>query len=116
MIMNIPCPHETGAATRGEPGPDYHPLTREEVTALLEVGCRAEHPRLREQVQVRLGQAIPGMECPWPLALLRRLCAVEEGFLECVAQCRRTAPVDADFFATWGRRMMRLLTGQEERL
>jgi hypothetical protein len=53
---------------------DYHPLTEDEVKALLgmvnaEPDKRTIHQntQITAQVQVRLAQAIPGMLCPRPV-------------------------------------------------
>ena len=62
----IRCPHATSNAPFDARMPDYHPLTRDELRALLTMAVTAENP-LTSQIQVRLTQAIRGMVCPRPL-------------------------------------------------
>lgn len=60
----ISCPHESGAvADHTKEAPDHHPLTREEIVALLNEAKTSENP-LTSQIQVRLCQGIPGYVCP----------------------------------------------------
>ena len=60
----IPCPHESGTVTdHKEKAPNHHPLTREEIAALLDEAKTAENT-LASRIQVRLCQGIPGYACP----------------------------------------------------
>lgn len=60
----IPCPHESGAvADLKQEAPDHHPLTKEEIAALLDEAKTSENP-LTSQIHVRLCQGIPGYVCP----------------------------------------------------
>ena len=59
----IPCPHISGAVVDGRQAPDHHPLTKEEIAALLDEAKTSENP-LTSQIQMRLLQGIPGQVCP----------------------------------------------------
>lgn len=60
----IPCPHESGAVTdHRQEAPDYHPLTKYDITVLLEEAKTSKNP-LTSRIQIRLCQGIPGYVCP----------------------------------------------------
>ena len=60
----IPCPHESGVVVdREQKAPDHHPLTKEEIAALLDEAKTSENS-LTSKIQVRLCQGIPGYVCP----------------------------------------------------
>lgn len=66
MTYKIPCPHETNPKlSPKKQHPDYHPLTRDAVRAMLITALAPESKgRIRVDIQCRLCQAIPGTMCP----------------------------------------------------
>jgi|SRR3989338_1247197 len=65
-MIEIRCPHCTGVVKDfAAVVPDYYPLTREDITALL-LQARLDGGSLFRTVFVRLQQGIVGMVCPPP--------------------------------------------------
>jgi len=69
---DLPCPHEQGHLTLANDDddwtyPNYHPLTRDDLAALLTRAQQTDNTFTAASIQVRLTQAIPGMVCPTPL-------------------------------------------------
>lgn len=60
--FHVPCNHERGVTV-----PDFHPLSLEEVCALLVAAPSCDSSRERSSIHIRLCQAIPGMTCPRPI-------------------------------------------------
>lgn len=65
MRYSVPCAHERGGGLFGTVS-DYHPLTFDELVELLAIAIVADVQTF-SSIQVRLGQAIPGMICPHPI-------------------------------------------------
>lgn len=59
----IPCKHETEGVPSTTVLPDYHPLSYAELVELLAIAQKGDW-KVASGVQCRLGQAIPGAECP----------------------------------------------------
>jgi len=63
-LLNKPCDEEAHEA--GVSHPDYYPLSRLELSALVNLAFIADG-RDSSKIQVRLIKAIPGHECPSPI-------------------------------------------------
>ena len=59
----IPCAHEARGLPTERIVADYHPLSNQQVMALLRRAKGATNP-LASEIQVRLNQGIRGMVCP----------------------------------------------------
>lgn len=85
----IYCKHGTGEdPDHSKLVPDYHPLSREEISQLLEMAKNLnpvkEWDKLA-QIRVRLGQGIMGMTCPRPMddrQVARNLFRMEKLFVK----------------------------------
>ncbi len=55
--------YEIGLVSSDVPTSDYHPLTMQEIVALLEIAVRADAFTV-SSIQVRLEQGIVGVTCP----------------------------------------------------
>lgn len=63
--FDLPCPHAAGGIPSDRTMPDYEPLTRDQVAALLDRAASAQGDAVAvAKLQVRLGQALPGNTCP----------------------------------------------------
>lgn len=60
MKYHIECQH----GTLDEPISDYHPLSKADVKRLLSIASQSCDGQEIASIQVRLGQGIPGMQCP----------------------------------------------------
>ncbi len=76
MRYNIQCQHEAQNLSTDQTCPDYHPLTRDQVKELVTLLFQRDRIQLDpgqplyqalSQIQVRLGQGIPGLVCPYEL-------------------------------------------------
>ena len=67
---DLPCPHERTHPANDDDvrqEPNYHPLTRDDLVALLTRAQQTDNTFTAASIQVRLTQAIPGWVCPTPL-------------------------------------------------
>jgi hypothetical protein len=89
---HIDCLHDVGIAAEGEVVSDYSPLTTQEVISLLETAIGLmDHASFDTQrsmgdimsIQVRLIQAISGMQCPRPIhgPVAERMDALDHAFV-----------------------------------
>lgn len=60
MKYHIECQH----GTLEKPIPDYYPLSKRDVKHLLTIASESRDGQEIASIQVRLGQGIPGMQCP----------------------------------------------------
>lgn len=85
MKFTIPCIHETKDVPALETVADYHPLTLEEVSMLIQLAyaLKVDGQKVAD-IQVRLSQGIMGMTCPRPTEgeISRRLTIIEKLFTE----------------------------------
>lgn len=61
--LDIKCKHITENVPTSITLADYYPLSKEEVGQLLTMA--AQSPRLINEIQIRLCQAVPGATCPY---------------------------------------------------
>jgi len=80
MELEIKCAHEMGSTEKQVP--DYHPLTKHELWALLNLASVASS-RLVNTIQCRLTKAVRGMVCPIPYdtEVGRRLVAMDSLYI-----------------------------------
>lgn len=65
-MKEIPCPHRRAGFDLRVTLPDYHPLTKGEIGALLDEAREKKKTFDLIRISVRLVQGIPGMICPRP--------------------------------------------------
>jgi hypothetical protein len=67
VAFELPCRHAAAGMPHDDDVPDYEPLSRDQVTALLDEAARARARgdwRTVAVLQSRLGRALPGITCP----------------------------------------------------
>lgn len=102
-VHHFPCQHEGGTG-------EHHPLTPEEVRALLETAAASDDWRERNNIQIRLTQGVRGITCPHPAEgdVARRMSAVGRLYVE-------TVEADPALLPSLAARFFELLNGAEAR-
>jgi len=90
--VDCSCPHDRGECFPADKTvANYKPLSADEVTELLALAKTALEQRDGRgfsKIQVRFGQAIPGMTCPKPIngLVAERLNRLDRYFVDCAGE------------------------------